>query len=247
MNATSRLSAPRFHVGPGLSVGAELALPPRAARHVAVLRLRPGDEVILFDGSGGEYACTLSRFVKGEARVLVAAKRDIERESALDITLAQGLSSADRMDYALQKATELGVGRIQPVATERSVVRLAEERAERKLLHWRNVVIAACEQCGRNRVPEVAATMTLAEFLSAEHGGDLALLLVPEAERRLRDLEPARRIVILIGPEGGFSKPERAAVERAGFTPVRLGPRVLRTETAPLAAISALQAMWGDG
>jgi len=239
-------AAPRFHVPPGLSPGAELSLPARAAQHVAVLRLRPGDAVILFDGCGGEYNCTLSRIGKGEARVRVAARSDIERESALDITLAQGLSSGDRMDYALQKATELGVSRIQPIATERSVVRVSEDRAERKLAHWRNVVIAACEQCGRNRVPEVAPVVALAAFLSSVRGGTLRLLLAPDAELRLRDLQPANSIEILIGPEGGLSEFERQSAERAGFTPVRLGPRVLRTETAPIAAISTLQAMWGD-
>lgn len=246
MNATSMLSAPRFHVPPGLSPGAELSLPARAAQHVAVLRLRPGDAVILFDGSGGEYTCTLSRIGKSETRVRVATRNDVERESALDITLAQGLSSSDRMDYALQKATELGVSRIQPIATERSVVRLSDDRAERKLTHWQNVVIAACEQCGRNRVPDVAPVVTLAAYLTSVRANALRLLLVAEAKLRLRDLQPANTIEVLIGPEGGLTEFERQSAERAGFTPVRLGPRVLRTETAPLAAISTLQAMWGD-
>ena len=246
MNTTGRLSAPRFHVPLLLSPGAEISLPARAAQHVAVLRLRPGDAVTLFDGRGGEYACTLSRITKGETRARVIARSDIERESVLDITLAQGLSSGERMDYALQKSTELGVCRIQPLATERSVVRLSEDRAERKYSHWQNVVIAACEQCGRNRVPEVFPVLTLPEFLSAAPGDAMRLMPVPDAELRLRDLEPARSIVLLVGPEGGLTEPERQSALRAGFTPLRLGPRVLRTETAPLAAISALQAMWGD-
>ena len=246
MFAAPLSAAPRFFVPSVLSPGAELSLPARAAQHVAVLRLRPGDAVVLFDGCGGEYAGTLSRIGKGETRVLVASHSDTERESTLDITLAQGLSSGERMDYALQKATELGVSRIQPLATERSVVRLSDDRAERKLSHWQNVVISACEQCGRNRVPGVAQVVTLPEFLSAGSGEALRLLPDPGAQVRLRDLEPARSIVLLVGPEGGFTEHERQSAERAGFTPVRLGPRVLRTETAPLAAISALQAMWGD-
>ena len=246
MITTPVFSAPRFHVQPGLSPGAELSLPARAAQHVAVLRLRQGDAVILFDGCGGEYTCTLSRMGKNETRVRVASHSDVERESTLDITLAQGLSSGDRMDYALQKATELGVSRIQPIATERSVVRVSEDRAERKLAHWQNVVTAACEQCGRNRVPEVVPVVTLPAYLSAVRGEALRLILAPEAKLRLRDLEPANSIEILIGPEGGLTDVERQSAERAGFTPVRLGPRVLRTETAPIAAISTLQAMWGD-
>lgn len=246
MNAAIMLSSPRFHVPAGLSPGAELSLPARAAQHVGVLRMRLGDAVILFDGSGGEYTCTLARIGKSGVRVRVTSHNDVERESALNITLAQGLSSSDRMDYALQKATELGVSRVQPIATERSVVRVSEERAERKLVHWQNVVIAACEQCGRNRVPEVAPVVTLAALLSAVRGDGLRLLLAPDAELRLRDLQPANTIEVLIGPEGGLTEFERQSAERAGFTPVRLGPRVLRTETAPIAAISTLQAMWGD-
>jgi 16S rRNA (uracil1498-N3)-methyltransferase len=238
--------APRFHVVSRLVPGAEVALDARAAQHVSVLRLRASEAVTLFNGEGGQYACTLLYAGRNAARARIGSWSDIECESDLDITLAQGLSGGDRMDYALQKATELGVSRIRPVATERSVVRLSADRAERRLAHWQSVVIAACEQCGRNRVPEVLPLVSLPALLALDRGDALHLLPSPAAGQRLRDLTQTRRIVLLIGPEGGLSQQERQDAERAGFTPVRLGPRVLRTETAPLAAISALQAMWGD-
>ena len=221
-------------------------MPERVARHVAVLRMRIGDPLTLFNGSGGEHECALSRVAKNAVRARVIAWHDLERESGIRITLAQGLSGSERMDYAIQKATELGVNAILPIAAERSVVRLSEERADRRLAHWRNVVAAACEQCGRNRLPEVHPAATLGEFLSAAEDGARRLLLTPSGTVRLRELAPADRVIVLIGPEGGLSEEEERRVLSAGFTAVRVGPRVLRTETAPLAAISALQAMWGD-
>lgn len=239
-------AAPRFFIDGPLASGAEAELPDRVVRHVAVLRLQIGDSLTLFDGSCGEYECTLSRVNKNSVRARVLAWRDLERESGIEITLAQGLSSSDRMDFAMQKATELGVRAIRPLATERSVVRLSGERADRRLAHWRNVVAAACEQCGRNRLPEVHPVATLGEFLSGTHAGAQRLLLAPSGTVRLRELAPADRVIVLIGPEGGLSEDEQGRVLRAGFTAVRIGPRVLRTETAPLAAIAALQAMWGD-
>ena len=151
------------------------------------------------------------------------------------------------MDYAVQKATELGVRAIRPLMTERSVVRLSDERADRRLTHWRNIVAAACEQCGRNRLPEILPVATLAAFLAAADSSAQRLLLAPAGSVRLRDLAPAVKIVVAVGPEGGLTGEEEERVVRAGFTPVRFGPRVLRTETAPLAVIAALQAMWGDG
>ena len=239
-------AAPRFFIDGPLVTGAEVELPERVVRHVAVLRLRIGDPLTLFNGSGGEHECALSRVTKNSVRARVIAWRDLERESGIRITLAQGLSGSDRMDYAMQKATELGVCAIRPLATERSVVRLSEERAGRRLAHWRNVVAAACEQCGRNRLPEVHPVETLGEFVAAAERDAQRLLLTPVGTVRLRELAPAERVIVLIGPEGGLSEDEEGRVLKAGFTAVRLGPRVLRTETAPLAAISALQAMWGD-
>lgn len=242
----STADAPRFFVDGPLARGADVELPDRVVRHVAVLRLCIGDPVTLFDGSGGEYESTLSRMTRNSVRARVLAWRDLERESAVEITLAQGLSGSDRMDFAIQKATELGVHAIRPLATERSVVRLSEERADRRLAHWRGVVAAACEQCGRNRLPEVHPVATLGEFLSGAHGDAQRLLLAPSGSVRLRELAPASRAMVLIGPEGGLSEDEQGRVLKAGFSAVRIGPRILRTETAPLAAIAALQAMWGD-
>ena len=216
-------------------------------RHIAVLRLRIGDPLTLFNGSGGEYACTLSRVTRNSVRARVLAWHDLERESGVEITLAQGLSASDRMDYAIQKATELGVRAIQPLASERSVVRLSEERADRRLAHWRNIAAAACEQCGRNRLPEVRSVATLDGFLSGTDAGARNLLLAPSGTVRLREVAPAPKVTVMIGPEGGLSGDEEGRVLRAGYTAVRMGPRVLRTETAPLAAIAALQSMWGDG
>jgi len=150
------------------------------------------------------------------------------------------------MDMTLQKSTELGVSRILPIVSERSVAKLSGDRADRRVAHWRNVVIAACEQCGRNRIPEVTAITDLAAFLSAAASDGLRLLLAPDAERDLKQLEPPREVTLLVGPEGGLAPEERQRAESSGFVPVRFGPRILRTETAPLATIAAMQALWGD-
>jgi 16S rRNA (uracil1498-N3)-methyltransferase len=150
------------------------------------------------------------------------------------------------MDATLRKSTELGVSRIVPIASERSVVRLSSDRADKRIAHWRNVVIAACEQCGRNHVPEVAAIIDFAAFLSRAASDGLRLLLAPDADRDLKQLEPPSRVTLLVGPEGGLAPEERQRAEGSGFVPVRFGPRVLRTETAPLATIAAMQALWGD-
>jgi 16S rRNA (uracil1498-N3)-methyltransferase len=238
---------PRFFVATGLCAGAEIRLPERAARHCAVLRLRSGDSITLFNGEGGEFAAEIARFSRDGALARVISGRSIERESPLSITLAQCVSSGDRMDLALQKSTELGVARIVPIASVRSVVHLTSERADRRLEHWRNVVIAACEQCGRNRIPEVEGIVEIGAFLSsASVGTGTRLLLAPEAPRRLNQLERATVVTLLIGPEGGLAPEEHRHAESSGFVPISFGTRVLRTETAPLAAIAAMQAMWGD-
>jgi len=246
MSEYSSAAPPRFfHDGP-LAAGAEVELIERAARHAGVLRLRADDRIDLFNGEGGEYGCVISRMTRESTRARVAAWRNIERESGMDITLAQGLSAGDRMDYAVQKATELGVRAIRPLATERSVVRLSDERADRRLAHWRNIVAAACEQCGRNRLPEVHPVVSLGEFLAAADAGAQRLLLTPSGTARLRDLATADRVVVVIGPEGGLTDEEEQRTLRAGYAGVRFGPRVLRTETAPLAVIAALQSTRGD-
>jgi 16S rRNA (uracil1498-N3)-methyltransferase len=239
-------AAPRFFVPMVLSPGAEIELPERAARHVAVLRLRLGETVTLFNGDGGEFAAELTRVSKDATRARLVSGRTIERESPLAITLAQCVSSGDRMDVTLQKSTELGVARIVPLASERSIVRLSQDRADRRVAHWRGVVTAACEQCGRNRVPEVAAIMDFDAFLAGTTGDALRLLLAPDAAQDLKILDPARAVTLLVGPEGGLSPGEWRQAEASGFVPVRFGPRVLRTETAPLAVIAAMQTLWGD-
>jgi 16S rRNA (uracil1498-N3)-methyltransferase len=150
------------------------------------------------------------------------------------------------MDTTLQKSTELGVSRIVPIASERSLVRLSSDRADRRVTHWRNVVIAACEQCGRNHVPEVMAITDFAAFLSRAASDELRLLLAPDSDRDLKQLEPPSKVTLLVGPEGGLAPGERQRAEGSGFVPIRFGPRILRTETAPLAAIAAMQALWGD-
>jgi len=238
-------SAPRFHVDAQLSPGAIIELPPPVVRHVTALRLAPGAEIALFDGSGGEYGARLERIGRGGTFAKTGLFRDIERESPLAITLSLGVSAGDRMDVAIQKSTELGVSAIQPLAAERSIVRLSEERAERRLAHWQAVAAAACEQCGRNRVPEVRRLMPLNDFLDTPPPG-ARLMLSPQGERSLHELERNAAVTLLVGPEGGFAPYERERAIRQGFKAVRFGPRVLRTETAPLAVIAALQVLWGD-
>jgi 16S rRNA (uracil1498-N3)-methyltransferase len=238
---------PRFYLDRPLAPGARFSLPPGPARHAArALRLAAGDAVILFDGHGGEYAARIERIHRDEVAVSVGGFSDVERESSLRIVLAQGISSGERMDYTLQKAVELGVAAIQPIAARRSVVKLAGERIERRVAHWRGVVAAACEQCGRNRVPPVAAPLPLANWLADSRSGRL-LFLSPTAATRLGELAaPAATDCLVAGPEGGFEADELAALEAVGAIPVRLGPRVLRTETAALAALAAMQTLWGD-
>jgi 16S rRNA (uracil1498-N3)-methyltransferase len=233
-----------------LAPGRECALPRQQARHATrVLRLKAGAVVTLFNGDGVEYHALVAR-VAGEAvTVRVGEARAGARESPLEIVLGQALSGGERMDYTVQKAVELGIAAIHPLAAARSVVRLAGERAEKRVAHWQAVAVAACEQCGRNRVPPVAPVAELAVWLARPAGGEraLRLLLSPAGQAGLRELpRPAGAIVLLAGPEGGFTAGEEAAARNCGFTAVRLGPRVLRTETAAVAALAALQALWGD-
>jgi len=216
------------------------------SRHVQALRLGPGDAVTLFCGDGAECAAEIVDIHRRGAvvRLTVCAARD--RESPLHVTLAQGVCAGDRMDWVIQKAAELGVAAVQPLVTERSVVRLDAERRERRRLHWQNVAVAACEQCGRNRIPEVAPALALDQFLAAPAGTARRILLMPDAPLRLADLPAAVAAVVAVGPEGGFSPAERALLQEHAFVPVRLGPRILRTETAPLVALALLQSLWGD-
>jgi 16S rRNA (uracil1498-N3)-methyltransferase len=241
----------RVYVPDELRPEAECRLPPAQSRHVArVLRLGAGDALTLFNGEGAEFDAVIVSVTKDAATVKIGGARPGERESALQVILGQALSSGERMDYTVQKAVELGVVAIHPVAASRSVVRLDAERERKRVAHWQAVVIAACEQCGRNRVPAVAAPATLAAWLSRDGSARTAalrVLLSPHAEARLRDLpRPDGVVELLAGPEGGFTQDEEAAARKSGFMPVRLGPRVLRTETAAVAALAAMQALWGD-
>ncbi|MDP1929330.1 MAG: 16S rRNA (uracil(1498)-N(3))-methyltransferase [Thiobacillus sp.] len=240
------MSTPRFYLDQPLAQGARFNLPPGPARHAArALRLAVDDSIILFNGSGGEYIARIERILKDEVAVSLTGFSDIERESRLRVMLAQGISSGERMDYTLQKAVELGVAAIQPIAAKRSVVKLSGERADKRVAHWQGVVASACEQCGRNQVPPVSAPLTLANWLT-QPGGRL-LFLSPLADARLADLPaPSGTDCLVAGPEGGFEADEIAALHAAGAIPVRLGARVLRTETAALAALAAMQTLWGD-
>jgi 16S rRNA (uracil1498-N3)-methyltransferase len=246
MKNSAPRAAPRVFAPVDLALGAEIRLPDRVAHHLSVLRLRRGDSVTLFNGQGGESSAELVRVSAGQAWARILNSLRLERESPLSVVLAQCVSSGDRMDTTLQKSTELGVSRIVPIASERSVVRLSGERAEKRVTHWRNVVVAACEQCGRNRVPEVERITGIDAFLDGPEPGELRLLLAPEAGQALKQLPRPERVALLVGPEGGLTERERTLAERAGYVPVRFGPRVLRTETAPLAAIAAMQTLWGD-
>lgn len=240
----------RLYVTGELTPGRECALPPAQAHHATrVLRLKAGDAVTLFNGDGAEFGAIVARVAGNAVTVRVGDARGCVRESPLEIMLGQALSSGERMDYTVQKAVELGVAAIHPLAAARSVVRLAGARAEKRVAHWQAVAIAACEQCGRNRVPPVAPVAELAAWLARPAGGEgaLRLLLSPAGGARLRELpRPAAAVVLLAGPEGGFTPGEEAVARACGFTAVRLGPRVLRTETAAVAALAALQALWGD-
>lgn len=241
-------SVPRLYVPASWQVGDRVPLPEPAFRHlVQVLRAQCGDPVILFDGRGGEYAARLDHVGRRAASVLIErAVAGDARESALQLTLAQAVSKGERMDYSLQKAVELGVSAIQPLLTERSVVKLDAERWDRKLGHWQGVVDGACEQSGRTRVPRVEPVLRLAAWLDQPRRAQLCLTLAPTATSGLRDLPPAGSVCLLAGPEGGLSDAEIALAQSRGFIAIRLGPRILRTETAGVAALAAIQALWGD-
>lgn len=237
---------PRFFVDLPLSEGIELDLPEAVVRHVQVLRLREGEEVTLFNGAGGEYVATLAHLGKKSAAASVVQWLDISRESGLQIALIQAVSSGDRMDYTLQKAVELGVTSIQPVFSERSVVKLSGDRADKRMEHWRGVLIAACEQCGRNTVPALLPLLPYGKWLVGDQSSSLRLILSPLGAGRFSELPRALNLSLLAGPEGGLTAGEEGAAIAAGWQPLRLGPRILRTETAALAAVAALQALWGD-
>ena len=242
------MSRSRFFCPAKLALGATVDLPDNAAHHaLRVLRMKAGDELTLFNGDGHDYVAEILRISKSSVTVKIVGMLEVCNETPLQVTLAQAISSGDRMDFTLQKAVELGVARIQPLAAERSVVKLSGEKIERRREHWQNVVISACEQSGRAVVPEVLSPVPLPSWLGTGEVFDLKLILSPTAQLTLHDLQqPQGRTCLLIGCEGGFSPQEYQAAEGCGFTPVKLGARVLRTETAALAALAALQTLWGD-
>ncbi len=240
---------PRFFVPVELelmAIGGMIALPPATAHHaVRVLRLGVGDRLTLFNGHGGEFAATLTQIDKRGASVRIDAFDPVERESPLKLVLAQSVAAHDAMDYALRKAVELGVHAIQPIVSARSAPTYDSERGEKRLAHWRQIAIAACEQCGRNRSIPVAAPLALAAWLGSWPGEGIVLL--PEATSTLIDLpQPTGELAIAVGPEGGWDKADIALLQTRRFMSVRLGPRVLRCETAGVAALTALQMLWGD-
>ena len=243
------MSAPRFYCPTPLPRGTRFELPREAAHHAhRVLRLRVNDPVQVFDGEGNAFDAKIDE-IGGKRVVLHELQACMtEAESPLRITLAQAMCSSEKMDWVVQKATELGAAEIQPVQTQRSVAKLSNERAEKRTAHWRSVAIAACEQCGRNVLPQIHAPQEfsawLVEIRSAAHA---KFILLPEGSTALHKQPPSQdSVTLLIGPEGGFSEDEIKMAHMAGFVPIRLGRRVLRTETAAMAGITALQTLWGD-
>ena len=230
----------RLHVDEPLSSGLVLDLPPGAARHAQVRRVQPGDALVLFDGRGGEWQARVMAMGRQSVQVQVLTHEMIDRELPLGVTLAVGMPANERMDWLVEKATELGVSTLQPLHSERSVMRLEGDRAERKREHWQAQAVAAAEQCGRTRVPQVRPVRRLAEWLAEPGLPAERWLLSPQAQQALQRPAAGASVVVLSGPEGGLSATEEAAALAAGFIGVQLGPRVLRAETAPLAVLAWL-------
>lgn len=238
---------PRIYLPLPLTAGATVQLDDNAFGHaVRVLRLQPGAGLVLFDGCGRAFTATLTTVGKREAWAEISEALRDENEPPLRIVLAQGISRGDKMDYTVQKAVELGVNAIQPLFTERGGVDLTGERLLRKVQHWRSIIVGACEQCGQNRLPELHQPLPLMAWLEQPAAG-LRLVLEPTARCGLREISaPMDQISLLIGPEGGLSVAEIAKALATGFVGVRLGQRILRTETAGVAVLAAVQALWGD-
>lgn len=234
----------RLYLPKPLETCAELVLEGERAHYVlTVLRARPGTPLTVFNGQGGEYSAELIAVGRRKAHLKIGAFRAREAESPLRIHLGLAIAKGERMDWSIQKATELGVESITPLLTERCAVRL-EGKAEHKRWHWEKVAIAACEQCGRNRIPAIFPAQVLEAWLSARSGG---VVLDPEGVPFPALAQPGAELTLLVGPEGGMSLAERQRTERQGFIPASLGPRMLRVETAVVAALSTAQALWGDG
>jgi 16S rRNA (uracil1498-N3)-methyltransferase len=240
---------PRFYSPPPLPLSGTLDLPPDAAHHASrVLRLRVGDAVEIFDGIGNECRGLIADLSGKRVTVTGIAATANKRESPLHVVLAQALSGSEKMDWIIQKSTELGVTEIQPLATERSVAKLFAERAHKRLEHWRQIAISSCEQCGRNVLPVIHAPLDIMAWLQqTESISDAKYILLPEGTASLHDqAKPRGKAVLLIGAEGGFSQAESAAALHCGYVQIRLGARVMRTETAAIAGLAVLQSLWGD-
>lgn len=236
----------RIYTAQKLHSNTTIVLEPEASHHLAhVLRLGIGDSLTLFNGAGGEYPCEITAVDMKNVRVMTGAHREKNCESPLDIHLGIAVSRGERMDWIVQKSTELGVSSITPLTTEHTGVKLKAERADKKVHHWRQIAISACEQCGRNRLPTIYPLQALNLWLESTVA-ERKFVLYHRADSPTRVGDVPATIALLVGPEGGFSENEIEAAEQAGYTSLRLGPRVLRTETAPLAAITILQSWWGD-
>lgn len=235
----------RFYLDQPLRPGSTCVLPEDSAHHaVHVLRVRAGDEATLFNGRGGEYPSRIAAIERLKVMVDVLSHDPVERESPLRVTLVQGVSAGEKMDFTIRKAVELGVAEIRPVLAAASVARPKGERAASRLAHWQRVAVSACEQCGRNRIPVVRPLVDAARLRDESPGQKI--LLSPRSELRFSKLKLEKDLTLAAGPEAGFNAEEEAAFLHAGFVPAKLGPRVLRTETAALAALAALNALAGD-
>ena len=238
---------PRFYTTLALEPGASMPLEAGPSQHIArALRMQAGDALVLFDGTGGEFPAELLAVGKKEVVVKLGERSDQDVESPLALHLGIAISRGDRMDWVVQKATELGVTTLSPLFTERTEVKLNGERADKKLRHWQQIAISACEQCGRNRLPGIPGLWTLQQWLHRTRAEQKLVLHHRAGAGDAAATTAPQSIALLVGPEGGLSDAEIATAEVAGYRSMRLGPRVLRTETAPLAALAILQARWGD-
>ncbi|KZC75689.1 RNA methyltransferase, RsmE family [Neisseria flavescens] len=238
---------PRFYVDFALSPDSVVELPDDVVRHLNVLRVKNTEEIVLFNGNGKAYPALPEVLEKRRASVRILREEATDNESPLNITLVQAVSSAERMDFTLQKSVELGVAEIRPVISERCVVRLSGERAEKRVARWQEIVVSACEQSGRNIVPKVLPLTTYAQALQQLPQETTKLLMSLNRAQKLSDVQPqSDKVVFMVGPEGGWTEKEEQQAFDAGFQSVTLGKRVLRTETASLAAIAAMQTLWGD-
>lgn len=238
---------PRFYVDLPLIVGQTFSLPDRVIRHLNVLRLTTKNDIVLFNGNGGEFKAHLLSLTKRDAQCYIERFVEVSRESPLSLSLAQSIASHDRMDFILQKGVEMGVHTFQPILSARSA-KLPSERIETRMQRWKEIICSACEQCGRNLIPEIHPIIHMTEWLALPNTEETRLILSPSYGKNAQQLTltPSHGIWLMVGPEGGFSKEEEGIAITAGWQPLRLGPRILRTETAALASIATLEALWGD-